>query len=196
VAFCSPQALDKPHQSKQPTVKQPTASHIIDQQVTATASHIIDQQVTATASHIIDQQVTATASHIIDQQVTATASHIIIDQQVIATASHIIIDQQVTATTSHIIISKRSATTPPGSPRGVFCFPRLRVGRACCIRSRDARSKRFNKNITRIDAELRAECADYHERQPYAVMIAIICFPMAACQEFLRREPQAPSALP
>lgn len=55
--------------------------------------------------------------------------------------------------------------------------------------SRDPVSKRFSKNITRIDAELRAESADYHERQPYAVMIAVICFPMAACHDQTKRHP-------
>ena len=46
---------------------------------------------------------------------------------------------------------------------------------------RDARSKRYTKNYTRVDNELRAEAADYHERQPYAVMIAVVFLPVDSC---------------
>jgi hypothetical protein len=45
----------------------------------------------------------------------------------------------------------------------------------------DARSKRYTKNYTRVDNELRAEASDYHERQPYAVMVAIIFIPLDSC---------------
>lgn len=45
----------------------------------------------------------------------------------------------------------------------------------------DARSGRYTKNYTRIDNELRAEAKDYHQRQPYAVMIALIFLPEDAC---------------
>ena len=47
----------------------------------------------------------------------------------------------------------------------------------------DPKTKRFTKNFTRIDNELRAEAKDYHERQPYAVMAAIIFLPEAACRD-------------
>src|ERR1700730_5092837 len=47
----------------------------------------------------------------------------------------------------------------------------------------DARSKRYTKNYTRVDNELRAEASDYHERQPYAVMVAIIFIPLDACAD-------------
>jgi hypothetical protein len=42
---------------------------------------------------------------------------------------------------------------------------------------RDAASSRYTKNITRIDNELRAEAADYHVRQPFAVLAAIVFLP-------------------
>jgi hypothetical protein len=42
----------------------------------------------------------------------------------------------------------------------------------------DPRSSRYTKNFTRIDNELRAEAVDYHRRQPWAVMIAIVFLPL------------------
>jgi hypothetical protein len=41
----------------------------------------------------------------------------------------------------------------------------------------DEGSGRFTKNATRIDGELRAEAQDYHRRQPYCVMIALVFVP-------------------
>ena len=49
------------------------------------------------------------------------------------------------------------------------------------INFRDATTKRYTKNYTRADGELRAEASDYHERQPYAVMVAVIFLPIDAC---------------
>jgi len=51
------------------------------------------------------------------------------------------------------------------------------------INFRDASTKRYTKNYTRADAELRAEAADYHERQPYAVMVALIFLPIDSCDD-------------
>jgi hypothetical protein len=51
------------------------------------------------------------------------------------------------------------------------------------INFRDAASKRYTKNYTRADGELRAEASDYHERQPYAVMVAVIFLPADACDD-------------
>lgn len=45
----------------------------------------------------------------------------------------------------------------------------------------DANSQRYTKNYTRVDNELRAEASDYHERQPYAVMVAVIFVPLNSC---------------
>jgi hypothetical protein len=47
----------------------------------------------------------------------------------------------------------------------------------------DPRTKRYTKNYTRVDGELRAEASDYHERQPYAVMIAVVFLPLDACDD-------------
>ncbi len=49
------------------------------------------------------------------------------------------------------------------------------------VTARDPRTRRYTKNYTRIDAELRAEAVDYHKRQPFAVMVALIFLPVDAC---------------
>jgi hypothetical protein len=45
------------------------------------------------------------------------------------------------------------------------------------INFRDPKTQRYTKNYTRADGELRAEASDYHERQPYAVMVALVFLP-------------------
>src|SRR5207237_51971 len=47
----------------------------------------------------------------------------------------------------------------------------------------DARCKQDTKKYARVDNELRAEASDYHERQPYAVMVAIIFIPLDSCMD-------------
>jgi hypothetical protein len=42
----------------------------------------------------------------------------------------------------------------------------------------DAKTARFTKNYTRIDHELRSEAIDHHERQPYAVLVALLFLPV------------------
>jgi hypothetical protein len=42
---------------------------------------------------------------------------------------------------------------------------------------RDESTKRFTKNIKRLDGELRAEAQDYHERQPFAVLAGLMFMP-------------------
>jgi hypothetical protein len=59
------------------------------------------------------------------------------------------------------------------------------------ITAKDPRGGRFGKNYTRIDNELRAEAKDYHQRQPYAVMVAIIFLPEAACRDGSARTPSS-----
>jgi hypothetical protein len=51
------------------------------------------------------------------------------------------------------------------------------------ITAPDPRTRRYTKNYTRIDAELRAESVDYHKRQPFAVMIALIFLPIDSCED-------------
>jgi hypothetical protein len=49
------------------------------------------------------------------------------------------------------------------------------------INFRDLKTGRYTKNYTRVDNELRAEAADYHERQPYSVLCAVFFLPSDAC---------------
>lgn len=47
----------------------------------------------------------------------------------------------------------------------------------------DGKSGRYTKNYTRVDNELRAEAKDYHQRQPYAVLVAVLYLPSDACHD-------------
>jgi len=51
------------------------------------------------------------------------------------------------------------------------------------VNFRDKKSGRYTKNFTRADGELRAEASDYHERQPWAVMVALVFMPIDACDD-------------
>jgi hypothetical protein len=51
------------------------------------------------------------------------------------------------------------------------------------INAPDPHTRRFTKNYTRVDSELRAEAADYHERQPYAVLAGVLFLPVASCDD-------------
>jgi hypothetical protein len=59
------------------------------------------------------------------------------------------------------------------------------------INFRDARTRRYTKNYTRVDNELRAEAADYHERQPYAVLCAVVFLPLDACNDGGKNAPSS-----
>lgn len=48
------------------------------------------------------------------------------------------------------------------------------------INFKDERTKRYTKNIKRVDGELRAEASDCHKYNPYAVLAGIILFPIDA----------------
>lgn len=52
---------------------------------------------------------------------------------------------------------------------------------------RDGTSRRYTKNIRRIDKELRNEASDIHDRQPYAVVTAIVFMPEGICTDAGRR---------
>jgi hypothetical protein len=51
------------------------------------------------------------------------------------------------------------------------------------INFRDPRTERYTKNYSRNDNELRAEASDYHGRQPFAVMAAMLFLPWDAAQD-------------
>lgn len=59
------------------------------------------------------------------------------------------------------------------------------------INYRDASSENYKKNYSRVDAELRAEAKDYHDRQPFAVMIAVVLIPADACGDGSVRSPSS-----
>jgi hypothetical protein len=75
-----------------------------------------------------------------------------------------------------------------------FSTPELGLGLGISIKTvnaRDRKSKRYTKNLTRVDAELRAEATDYHRRQPYAVLVAIVFFPQDACSDATTHAPSS-----
>jgi hypothetical protein len=75
-----------------------------------------------------------------------------------------------------------------------YSKPEIGLGLGVSIKTlnfRDVKSNRYTKNFTRIDNELRAEAHDYHERQPYPVMVAIVFLPADSCQDASKREPSS-----
>lgn len=68
-----------------------------------------------------------------------------------------------------------------------YSHPDIGLGLGVSIKTlnfRDADSGRYTKNYTRIDNELRAEALDYHERQPWAVLVGVIFLPVDACDDY------------
>jgi hypothetical protein len=49
----------------------------------------------------------------------------------------------------------------------------------------------YAKNVTGRDAELRAEAEDYHERQPYSVLIALYFVPAESCENATKKAPSS-----
>jgi hypothetical protein len=47
----------------------------------------------------------------------------------------------------------------------------------------DPTTRRFTKNYSRNENELRAEATDYHKRQPWAVLVAVIFLPKSSCSD-------------
>lgn len=61
-----------------------------------------------------------------------------------------------------------------------YSTPQIGLGLGVSIKTlnfRDEGTKRFTKNIKRLDGELRAEAQDYHVRQPFAVLAALVFMP-------------------
>lgn len=77
-----------------------------------------------------------------------------------------------------------------------YSTPELGLGLGVSIKTlnfADAKSARFTKNFTRIDNELRAEAKDYHHRQPWSVLVAVIFLPAEAALDG-RKTGDAPSS--
>lgn len=67
-----------------------------------------------------------------------------------------------------------------------YSNPMIGLGLGVSIKTlnfRDPKSQRYTKNFTRVDNEWRAEASDYHERQPYAVMIGVLFLPRDATED-------------
>jgi hypothetical protein len=67
-----------------------------------------------------------------------------------------------------------------------YSTPQLGLGLGISIKTlnfRDPKSGRYTKNPTRLDNELRAEAMDYHQRQPYSVLVAVIFVPLDSCED-------------
>ncbi|BDG02827.1 hypothetical protein [Anaeromyxobacter oryzae] len=67
-----------------------------------------------------------------------------------------------------------------------YSTPQLGLGLGVSIKTlnfRDGKTKRYTKNPTRLDNELRAEAMDYHDRQPFAVLVAVLLLPIDACDD-------------
>jgi hypothetical protein len=65
-----------------------------------------------------------------------------------------------------------------------YSTPELGLGLGVSIKTVnfvDAKSRRYTKNYSRIDNELRAEASDYHTRQPYAVLVGVVLLPYDSC---------------
>lgn len=78
-----------------------------------------------------------------------------------------------------------------------YSTPELGLGLGVSIKTlnfRDPKSGRYTKNYTRIDNELRAEALDYHERQPWAVLAAVLFLPVDACDDFNPKAKEASSS--
>ncbi len=72
-----------------------------------------------------------------------------------------------------------------------YSTPELGLGLAVSIKTlnyRDRKASRYTKNYSRIDNELRAEALDYHLRQPYAVMTAVVFLPFDSCDDARSQE--------
>jgi len=78
-----------------------------------------------------------------------------------------------------------------------YSTPELGLGLGVSIKTlnfRDPKTNRYTKNYTRIDNELRAEAMDYHQRQPFAVMVGVVFLPADACDDGSSGESGAPSS--
>jgi hypothetical protein len=67
-----------------------------------------------------------------------------------------------------------------------YSTPQLGLGFGISLKSvhfREKEKRGYIHNMKRNDEELRTEASGYHQRQPYAVMIAIVFLPDDACED-------------
>jgi len=67
-----------------------------------------------------------------------------------------------------------------------YSNPQIGLGLGVSIKTlnfRDEGTGRFTKNVKRLDGELRAEAQDYHVRQPFSVLAALVFMPDEAAHD-------------
>jgi hypothetical protein len=76
-----------------------------------------------------------------------------------------------------------------------FSDPMLGLGLGISLKSVHFRDisggHRYTHNRKRNDEELRAEASGYHQRQPYAVLVAVIFLPFDACEDAKGNHPSS-----
>lgn len=94
----------------------------------------------------------------------------------------------------------RGVESPAQSVRGPkkldvnYSTPQLGLGFGISLKSVHFKEKAFRgyiHNMKRNDEELRTEASGYHQRQPYAVMIAVVFLPDDACEDASPRHPSS-----
>lgn len=67
-----------------------------------------------------------------------------------------------------------------------YSTPQLGLGLGVSIKTlnfKDPRTKRYTKNPTRLDNELRAEAMDYHDRQPFSALVGVVLVPFDSADD-------------
>lgn len=75
-----------------------------------------------------------------------------------------------------------------------YCTHALGLGLGVSLKTinfPDPKTRRYTKNLTRVDNELRAEAMDYHVRQPYAVLVGIVFLPADSCDDGSKTAPSS-----
>jgi len=89
--------------------------------------------------------------------------------------------------------SGKGVESPSRAVRGLkkldvnYSTPQAGLGLGISLKSVHSRDKnpthRFHHNMKRNDEELRVEASGYHQRQPYAVLVAVLFLPVEACED-------------
>ena len=94
----------------------------------------------------------------------------------------------------------RGVESPAQSVRGPkkldvnYSTPQLGLGFGISLKAvhfPEHGTRGYTHNTKRNDEELRAEASGYHQRQPYAVMIAVVFLPDEACDDGTPRSPSS-----
>jgi hypothetical protein len=88
--------------------------------------------------------------------------------------------------------SGRGVESPAQSVRGPkkldvnYSTPQLGLGFGVSLKAvhfREKEKRGYIHNMKRNDEELRSEASGYHQRQPYAVMVAVVFLPADSCED-------------